>query len=276
MDIVEENIVYDSILHDAQDNISEAVVDNTIACSDMQEHTNDNHEKNSAVWTVNSVLTLLKLYETKLEMLETPKKKTRIWIAISDSLKDHGIEMSPDQVRWKINALTKRYKQCIDSGQHNKFKYFTQLNKIYAQYNVNCDSYYTLSELIHRKINTYENQGSSSECGMQPESKAMIELRKRRLANKIEADRCQSKVQLEKQWLEYLKRQEEQRLLKDEMHERNLKLREEEIELRKRELEIKESLELRQLLFKEKVQEEIIKLEREKCEMLKKIFSQRV
>lgn len=184
--------------------------------------------------------------------------------------------MSPDQVRWKINALTKRYKQCLDSGQHNKFKYFTQLNKIYAQYNVNCDSYYTLPELIHRKIHAYENQGSSSEYAMQPESKAMIELRKRRLANKIEADRSQSKVQLEKQWLEYLKRQEEQKQLKDEILDKNLKLKEEEMELRKRELEIRESLELRRLLLKEKFQEEIIKLERDKCEMLKKIFSQRV
>lgn len=47
-----------------------------------------------AVWTSNATSILLKLYETKLEMLETPKRKKRIWLAISESLKDHNIDVS--------------------------------------------------------------------------------------------------------------------------------------------------------------------------------------
>lgn len=47
-----------------------------------------------AAWTNDATSILLKSYEEKLEMLETPKKKTRIWIAIADSLKKHDIEVS--------------------------------------------------------------------------------------------------------------------------------------------------------------------------------------
>lgn len=50
--------------------------------------------ESGAVWTTNATTTLLKLYENKLGMLETPKKKTRIWLAISQSLMEYGIEVS--------------------------------------------------------------------------------------------------------------------------------------------------------------------------------------
>lgn len=45
-------------------------------------------------WTNSATITLLKLYENKLEMLRTPKRKTRIWLAISESLRDYNIEVS--------------------------------------------------------------------------------------------------------------------------------------------------------------------------------------
>lgn len=47
-----------------------------------------------AVWTISATLTLLKLYESNIEMIETPKKKTRLWAAISDNLKGYNIEVS--------------------------------------------------------------------------------------------------------------------------------------------------------------------------------------
>lgn len=46
-----------------------------------------------AIWNVRATSILLKLYEEKLEMIETPKKKTRIWIAIAESLRDYSIEV---------------------------------------------------------------------------------------------------------------------------------------------------------------------------------------
>ncbi|KAM3963415.1 LOW QUALITY PROTEIN: uncharacterized protein ACR2FA_002351 [Aphomia sociella] len=233
---------------------------------------NESNEKQSAVWTTRSTATLLKLYESKLEMLETPKKKTRIWIAISESLKNYDIEMTPDQVRWKINALAKKYKQCIDSGQHKKFRYFKEMDSIYSRYNVDCDSY-TISEILKKKSNGRRSASNEFERTTGVESKAMIELRKLRLASRIESDRMQTKLNIEKQWLEYLRQQEQHRLVKEDLFERNLKLREEELELRKRELELKEALEYKKMELAEKDVQEILQLQREKCELLERLFS---
>ncbi|XP_050345170.1 uncharacterized protein LOC126770065 isoform X2 [Nymphalis io] len=251
---------------------SDGVCITTINCNHEK---SDNVEKASAVWTYNATLTLLKLYENKLEMLETPKKKTRIWNAISESLKDYNIEMTPDQVRWKINALTKKYKQCVDTGHCMKFKYFKEMDNIYAQYNVDCDSF-TIGEFLHKKKDGKQPYTKDTSIKTNVESKAMIELRKIRLANRIESERSQSKNNLEKQWLEYLKRQEQNKLLQDQIFERNLKLKEEDLQLRRQEIEMKESIEIRKLQLKEQEQDDLLLIEREKCEMLKQIFADRI
>ncbi|XP_045445982.1 uncharacterized protein LOC123654065 isoform X2 [Melitaea cinxia] len=242
-------------------------------CNDSQEKC-DSAGKASAVWTYNATAILLKLYENKLEMLETPKKKTRIWNAISESLKDYNIEMSSDQVRWKIYALTKRYKQCLDTGLHMKFKYFKEMDNIYAQYNVDCDTF-NIGEFMHKRKD-FKQPYCKDTLKSRTESKAMIELRKIRLASRLESERTQSKINLEKQWLEYLERQEQNKLMQDELFERNLKLKEENLELRRQEIEMKESIELRKLEIKEKKDEEFLMIEKEKCEMLKQIFASRV
>ncbi|CAH2086688.1 unnamed protein product [Euphydryas editha] len=270
----ENSSFVDNILHDVEQVPEDSMCISSMNCNDSQEKSYS-VEKASAVWTYNSTLTLLKLYENKLEMLETPKKKTRIWNAISESLKDYNIEMTSDQVRWKINALTKKYKQCLDTGQHMKFKYFKEMDNIYAQYNVDCDTF-NIGEFMHKKKDFKQSYYKDTSIKTSAESKAMIELRKVRLANRIESERTQSKINLEKQWLEYLKRQEESKLMQDEIFERNLKLKEEDLELRRQEIEMKESIELRKLELIEKKHEELLMIEREKYEMLKQIFANRV
>lgn len=189
--------------------------------------------------------------------------------------------MTPDQVRWKINALAKKYKQCLDTGQHNKFKFFGIMDNIYAQYNVDCDSYnlhnldltdYKYSKKCIRKNHTdYHSDNATSSLKSVQESKVLTELRKRRLARRIESERSQSKMNLERQWLEYLKRQELQTKWKDDVFEKHLKIMKEELELRKKELEIKETIELQKLQVQDKDQEEMLQVEREKCELLKLI-----
>lgn len=175
--------------------------------------------------------------------------------------------MSPDQVRWKINALTRKYKRCIDIGGQDKFKYFKEMDHIYSKYNI--DGYgYTISEILDRKNDTNTNIPSA----MKSESKAIIELRKIRLANRIESDRTQTKIHIEKQWLEYLNRQELFKMRRDEILEKRLILKEQELELRKRELELKQSLEIKNIQLKEKDLNEMIQIEREKCELLKQIL----
>ncbi|XP_063377872.1 nuclease SbcCD subunit C-like [Cydia fagiglandana] len=243
---------------------------------DCSGESSDKHSA-AAVWTTSATLTLLKLYEANIEMVETPKKKTRLWVAISDNLKSYNIEMTPDQVRWKINALTKKYKQAVDSGQ-KRFKYFKEMNNIFGQCEDEEDSFN--SEHVQRKKHFRKNNlnmslSEPSHMRGSYENKATIELRKLRLANRIEADRSQSKINLERQWLEYLNRQEEQRQWRDEMFERSLKLRERELELRRKELELKEAFELKKVQLKEKEQEELLKIERDKCNILSKMVEKR-
>ncbi|XP_049866979.1 uncharacterized protein LOC126367488 [Pectinophora gossypiella] len=277
------NVAYVEIIDDSQANNTESTT------KDLSEHeeslnqeakaiTSEGNEKQCAVWTTDDTEILLKTYESKLEMLETPKKKTRIWIAISETLKQHNIEVTPDQVRWKINALAKKYKQCVESGEHEKFRYYKEMDNIYLQYNVECTDYSLLNaektdKRQARKRQLAETANATPSTKSATESKAMIELRKVRLANRIEADRSQSKISLEKQWLDYLKRQEEHKRWRDEIFERNLKLKEEELELRKKELAMKETLELQKLDLKERDQDEMLQIERQKCELLKRIFS---
>lgn len=190
-------------------------------------------------------------------------------------------QVTPDQVRWKINALTKKYKQCLDNGEHNKFKFFGIMDNIYAQYNVDCDSYNLhnpdltdYKKSIRKNPTDYHSDNVPSSLKTSQESRVLTELRKRRLARRIESERSQSKMNLERQWLEYLERQELQTKWRDDVFEKHLKLKKEELELRKKELEIKETLELQKLEIQNKEQEEMLHIEKEKCKLLKLIIFQ--
>lgn len=185
--------------------------------------------------------------------------------------------MTPDQVRWKINALTKKYKQCIDNGNHEKFKYFKEMDKVYSQFNVDGDAN-IIAELLQSKKNGFNNRFSlgltRKSCSNEiQESKAMIQLRKIRLASRIESDRSQSKIHLETQWLEYLGKEEEHKKSRDEMFERSLEVKEKELELQRKSLRIKESFEYRKMQMWERKHETLLSIEREKFEMLKKMLS---
>lgn len=163
-------------------------------------------------------------------------------------------------MRWKINALTKKYKDCIENGQGNlAFKYFNEMHQILGRYNDD-NGVYRLASGIIQECDKSQPQKKIIFSGETPYRKLRAERR--------------AKIELDKQWLEYLKRQEEQKQLREERYERSLRLREEELALRKKELEIKESLTLRKLQLREKKQEEILKIEREKCELLRKFLQE--
>ncbi|XP_039308502.1 uncharacterized protein LOC105203519 isoform X2 [Solenopsis invicta] len=117
---------------------------NDIANNDEISATEQNDiKKSNAVWNKHSTLAVLSLYEANLHMLDNPKKKTKIWASIADGLKGFGIEvihMSTDQIRWKINALTKKYKECIGNNRKSgrspmSFEYFDQMQEILGKDN---------------------------------------------------------------------------------------------------------------------------------------------
>lgn len=175
------------------------------------------------------------------------------------------MQVTGDQVRWKINALTKKYKRCIENGSSNKFKYFQVMDQIYAKHNLT-GSTYTISDLLDSRIDVLKHPPSTS---MKTERKAIIELRKMRLANRLESDRTQTKIKMERQWLEYLNRQEQSRQQRDRILERHMRLKEQELELKKRELELRQSVTLKNIQLIEKDVTEILHVEKEKCDLLK-------
>ncbi|XP_047528174.1 uncharacterized protein LOC125064909 [Vanessa atalanta] len=219
--------------------------------------------KQNIIWTKNATLMLLNLYETKLNMLDNPKKKSKMWTSMAEELKSFHIEVTPDQVRWKINALTKKYKDCIDNGQGSMaFKYFNEMHQILGRYSEDNGTYRLASGVM---------QGQESDKDHRVINRKMS-FKNSTPFRKLRAER-RAKVELDKQWIEYIRRQEEQKLIRDERYERSLRLKEEELQLKKKELEIKQSIALRKLQLKEKKQEEYLKIEREKCALLRKLLA---
>lgn len=228
--------------------------------SQQEESDVNEMNKQNIIWTKNSTIMLLNLYETKIHMLDNPKKKSKMWISIAEELKSLNVEVTADQVRWKINALTKKYKDCIDNGQGAvSFKYFNEMHQILGRYNDNGGNYRLASGVIQE-----DAEKSKDRKNLMKTTTPFRKLRAERRA----------KVELDKQWIEYIKRQEEQKQIRDERYERSLRLKEEELQLRRKELELKQSIALRKLQLRENKQEELLKIEREKCALLRKLVAE--
>ncbi|XP_075969313.1 uncharacterized protein LOC142972262 [Anticarsia gemmatalis] len=227
----------------------------------MTQGETDVNNKQNVIWTKNATIMLISLYETKMHMLDNPKKKSKMWISMAEELKALNVEVTPDQVRWKINALTKKYKDCIDNGQGAMtFKYFNEMHQILGRYTDSTGSYRLASGVMHGQDDLEKDK-----------SKKNMSLKSSTPFRKLRVER-RAKVELDNQWIDYLRRQEEQKQIRDERYERSLRLREEELQLRKKELEMKQTLALKKLQLKEKKQEEMLKIEREKCDLLRKLL----
>ncbi|XP_018405524.1 PREDICTED: uncharacterized protein LOC108781905 [Cyphomyrmex costatus] len=125
-------------------------VPETIAGSTDSEHS----AKQSAIWTDEATMALLSLYEANKHMLDHPKKKSKIWIAISDGLKNFEIQMSSDQVRWKMNILQKKYKDCCDKSSRDRieFKWYSQLDEIFGKNKDAVAAHTVSSKIIGTKV----------------------------------------------------------------------------------------------------------------------------
>ncbi|XP_063377871.1 uncharacterized protein KIAA2012-like [Cydia fagiglandana] len=216
--------------------------------------------KQNVIWTKNATLMLLSLYETKMHVMDNPKKKTKMWKSIAEELRSLNVEVTPDQVRWKINALTKKYKDCIENGQQMSFKYFNEMHQILGRFSDDSVTYRLASGVMQNQ------EDMERDPSLFKKRKAGTQFRNLRMEQR-------AKIQLDKQWVEYLRRQEEQKLIRDERYERSLKLKEEELQLRRRELEMKQTLAFKRLQLKEKKQEEMLRIEREKCDLLRKLLA---
>ncbi|XP_067206836.1 uncharacterized protein [Linepithema humile] len=285
---------------------------NDIANNNEMSATGQNNiKKSNAVWNKHSILAVLSLYEANLHMLDNPKKKTKIWASIADGLKDFGIEMSTDQIRWKINALTKKYKECIDNNRKSgrspmSFEYFDQMQEILGK-DEEANIFHTRSSNLPTKyiINTspkVQCSNSSKETELEAVSshsstcssslstnnscthinstkkKNLIE-KKARPLHGSGSNNAKIKNELGKHWLEYLQGEEKRREERDAKLSKLLEKKTEAINLQKRQLQMHEKelddrkiITAKKLKCKEQRHEEIIAIERKKCKLLRKFL----
>lgn len=137
------------------------------------------------------------------------------------------------------------------------FKYFNEMHQILGRYNDDNGAYRLASGVIQQ--DGYTDKSKKNNSIKTPFRKLRAERR--------------AKIELDKQWIEYLRRQEDQKQIRDERCERSLRLKEETLQLRKKELELKQSLALKKLKLKERKQEELLKIEKEKCALLRKLLA---
>ncbi|KAL6253783.1 hypothetical protein P5V15_015596 [Pogonomyrmex californicus] len=135
---------------------------------------------NTAVWTNDATLALLALYEANMYMLDHPKKKNKNMASY------HVITAS----KMENECLNKRYKECIDSNNKTgrgavEFQWFDQLDEF--------------SGKTKKKQSANKQVIEDVTATMQPET-----LKKLRPAHGTASNIAKSKIELGKQWHQYL------------------------------------------------------------------------
>src|SRR5436190_15608023 len=77
--------------------------------------------------------------------------------------------MSTDQIRWKINALCKKYKECVDNNRKSglspmTFEYFDQLKEIMDKDNNEANVLHTRSFNLPKKTELETVTSQNSTC----------------------------------------------------------------------------------------------------------------
>ncbi|XP_071629089.1 uncharacterized protein [Temnothorax longispinosus] len=236
---------------------------------------NTHVNKQPAVWDKNTTLALLSLYEMKIEMLDHPKRKTKIWEAISTDLQENfGIQMTTDQVRWKMNALIKKYKECVDNNCKSgrspmTFEWYDQLDEIFGQQGNAAASHTVSSNLAYlrksssssaqkrdsnksstitsknantlltsKNANTLLTRCSNENVQMTTSSDSEIQSpasnKRKRPLHGTGSNIAKTKVEIENQWLEYIKTKTERDKLNDEKHAATFEQKKEILKLKKK------------------------------------------
>lgn len=208
--------------------------------------------------------------------------------------------MTNDQVRWKINALVKKYKEVVDNNSKSgrarmEFEWYEQMDEILGSRQRACTGHTISSKVTSPSATSTstscENEyssGSSSLCTSPSKLTSSkndfvnsnitgLGNRKRSLhgtGSKIAA----TKIELEKQWLHHLQKKEERDRIKDQRYVNLLEVKKENVKLKKRQLDLKETeLEQQKELAIKKAKEkknrhmELIEIEQLKYKLLKKL-----
>lgn len=183
--------------------------------------------------------------------------------------------MTADQVRWKMNALIKKYKECIDnnskSGRNPKtFEWFNQLNEIFGQQNFATvihtvtSNFGNLKKLSSSSTQILDSSSEFSSVSTAVSNDANISLessvnqnvqttasnsnkikdptsnKRKRPLHGSGSNIAKAKIALENQWLEYMKTKVERDKVNDEKCAAALEQKREILKLKKQIFTLKE------------------------------------
>lgn len=203
--------------------------------------------------------------------------------------------MSCDQVRWKFNALTKKYKECVDNNSASgrgamNFEFYDQMEEIFGRQSNAIGS--VVSSTLPSKnseastsrkqfVSQSDNQSSTSTSSSTESSASNLNSSRKRSRPQhgSGSDRAKTKIEFEKQWSLYLHNKENRESVRDEKHATLIETRREMVKLKKRQLTLKQKeVEYRKKIAVNKRKEktnkhaEIMEMERQKYELLKKLI----
>ncbi|CAH2088573.1 unnamed protein product [Euphydryas editha] len=258
----------------------------------------ESNPKKNAVWTKQSTMAMLSLYEANVQMFMDVGAKSRVWKKISEGLKDLFIQVTADQVKWKFNRLYNKYKECIDNNNksgraHMTFEYYEQFEEIFHK-EKNVSSPRTFSSSIfttNEKKRKHDITGSKNITKSKkfkiddPPSKKNLPLvdESPKLKTTPVADvKKTARNQQRTQSMEILEKVQENQKARDEKMTKYLKMKEKEMELKKKaidvretEMQVKRDVASEKLNFNEKKHKDWLNIEKLKCELLKKLLKNR-
>jgi len=205
-----------------------------------------------------------------------------------------------NSVRWKFNALTKKYKECVDNNSASgrgamTFEFYDQLEEIFGQQS-NAIGTYVMSSTLPLKnseasilkkqlplktselsilkkqyISQSDSNSSTSASSNIDNSESSVNSSRNRPQHGSGSNKAKMKLELEKQWSVYLQNKENRDSLKDERYAKveetkreMIKLKKRQILLKEKELECRKEIAASKRIEKTNRHAEIIEIERQK------------
>lgn len=215
--------------------------------------------------------------------------------------------MSTDQVRWKMNILQKKYKECCDNNNKSgrgkmEFKWYDQMDEIFGKNKDAIAAHTVSSQIIKKQVSVLSGQkdvvctskssppaeilcvssspSASTSAVSSPSASPLMNKNTRvRPRHGTGSNLAQKKLNIEQQWLKFLEQKEQRDTDRDVRHAKseerateNLSLKKQIVSLKRKQLEQKKELLNKKLKEKENRHAEMMKIEETKCKLLKKLL----
>ncbi|KAL0100995.1 hypothetical protein PUN28_019416 [Cardiocondyla obscurior] len=187
--------------------------------------------------------------------------------------------MSTDQVRWKMNSLHKKYKECCDNNNKSgrgviNFKWYNQMDEIFGKDKDAIAAHTVSSNIILPEVNRTRHKenihvptspvaGTSQVLQINKNKECTSQTQRHGTGTNL----AKKKLNIEKQWLQFLENKEVRDAARDKRHEQSQERATEDFNKKK-------EIALKKLKDKENRHSEIMEIEKTKCNLLKKLLQQ--